>query len=258
VSNVIFAETKPPPASAAALGILVLDAESGERETLVTSLRLLRHMVRGVARTDEGKLETGLQHLDILVVSSDRLETDALDFARWVRHERPDTGIIAVTSRLRLEDRLAGYRSGIDLFLNRPTSTEELEAALRTLSKRAYPKVTPRANTSSGVTLNTATLQLLGSSAAVDISDTESSVLVALTNCSTQRLDSANLIEAAGKPLSKSTLEVLIVRLRKKLAQAGAAAPTIKSIRGVGYQLCVPVRVQPFVSNASSNQKELT
>jgi DNA-binding response OmpR family regulator len=43
--------------------------------------------------------------------------------------------------------------------------------------------------------------------------------------------------------VSKTTLEVQIVRLRKKLEQAGASAPNIKSIRGMGYQLCVPIVV---------------
>jgi DNA-binding response OmpR family regulator len=43
----------------------------------------------------------------------------------------------------------------------------------------------------------------------------------------------------------KKSLEVQIVRLRKKLENAGAASPTIKSIRSFGYQLCVPVTVRP-------------
>ena len=40
---------------------------------------------------------------------------------------------------------------------------------------------------------------------------------------------------------SKKALEVQIVRLRKKLQQAGAQEPTIKAIRGQGYRLCVKV-----------------
>jgi DNA-binding response OmpR family regulator len=31
------------------------------------------------------------------------------------------------------------------------------------------------------------------------------------------------------------------VRLRKKLADAGASDPSLKSIRGSGYQLCVAI-----------------
>jgi DNA-binding response OmpR family regulator len=38
---------------------------------------------------------------------------------------------------------------------------------------------------------------------------------------------------------SKKTLEVQVVRLRKKLLQAGAVDPVIRVIRGQGYRLCV-------------------
>ncbi len=43
---------------------------------------------------------------------------------------------------------------------------------------------------------------------------------------------------------SKSALEGQIVRLRRKLEQAGAKLPSIKAIRGIGYQLCVPLVIQ--------------
>jgi DNA-binding response OmpR family regulator len=36
---------------------------------------------------------------------------------------------------------------------------------------------------------------------------------------------------------------VRITRLRKKLAQAGAEGQCLESIRGLGYQLLVPVQV---------------
>lgn len=42
---------------------------------------------------------------------------------------------------------------------------------------------------------------------------------------------------------SKSSLEVRIVRLRKKLMAVGADKDCISNIRNVGYQLCVPVEI---------------
>ena len=43
--------------------------------------------------------------------------------------------------------------------------------------------------------------------------------------------------------VSKTSLEVRITRLRKKLSQAGAQGLCLESIRGIGYQLNVPVQV---------------
>jgi DNA-binding response OmpR family regulator len=94
--------------------------------------------------------------------------------------------------------------------------------------------------------LNLHTLQLGGPRGWVDVSDHECTLLRAFAQSASHRLDTACMLVHVGKAdddAAKRALEVQIVRLRKKLEQAGAPAPTIKSIRGIGYQLCVPVAV---------------
>ena len=64
--------------------------------------------------------------------------------------------------------------------------------------------------------------------------------------CACQRPPSGNLAahcsaEKEVTEANKKALEAQIVRLRKKLQQAGAQEPTIKAIRGQGYRLCVKV-----------------
>jgi DNA-binding response OmpR family regulator len=101
---------------------------------------------------------------------------------------------------------------------------------------------------SAALHLNPATLQIGGALSWIDISDTECTLLKVLSRSQDQRLDSNSLLECVGKALdtsAKRALEVQIVRLRKKLELAGAKAPTIKAIRGVGYQLCIPISLHP-------------
>jgi len=57
-----------------------------------------------------------------------------------------------------------------------------------------------------------------------------------------QQLETWQLIALTEKLVneaSKKALEVQIVRLRKKLQQAGADELTVKAIRGQGYRLCL-------------------
>ena len=73
-------------------------------------------------------------------------------------------------------------------------------------------------------------------------------LLTAFARAPGGRLESWQLAELLGSDLehfNKSSLELRIVRLRKKLSQAGATGPLIESLRSVGYQLMVPV--QAFV-----------
>jgi DNA-binding response OmpR family regulator len=81
----------------------------------------------------------------------------------------------------------------------------------------------------------------------VGVSKREAQLLGAFATAPEHMLDNVQLIALSGASndeLSKSALEVQIVRLRKKLEQAGASGPTFKAIRGTGYQLCVPLLVQ--------------
>ncbi|MDP1526103.1 MAG: helix-turn-helix domain-containing protein [Rhodocyclaceae bacterium] len=99
---------------------------------------------------------------------------------------------------------------------------------------------------SPSLALNPGTLQLGGPLGWVDVSDPECTLLKAFAHSSNQRITTDVMLDLVGKAandLGKRALEVQIVRLRKKLQLAGAPAPTIKSIRGTGYQLCIPVQI---------------
>jgi DNA-binding response OmpR family regulator len=96
------------------------------------------------------------------------------------------------------------------------------------------------------LSLNAFTLQIGGSAGWIDITDPECKLLKAFAMTPTRRLKTSSILELVGKEAGepgKRALEVQIVRLRKKLLQAGATDPTIKSIRGMGYQLCVPLQL---------------
>lgn len=96
------------------------------------------------------------------------------------------------------------------------------------------------------LSLNLRTLQLGGPHGCIDVSDPECRLLKALIASTDQRVDAGLLLEHVGKrddSAAKRALGVQLVRLRKKLAQAGAPSPTIKCIRGHGYQLCVPIQI---------------
>lgn len=113
------------------------------------------------------------------------------------------------------------------------------------------PQFIPSAPSPSPVSLslNLRTLQLGGPQGRIDVTDTECLLLKALAAAIDQRVDTPRMLEHAGKradTVAKRALEVQFVRLRKKLALAGAPAPTIKCIRGQGYQLCVSLEIHHF------------
>jgi DNA-binding response OmpR family regulator len=95
------------------------------------------------------------------------------------------------------------------------------------------------------LSLNPQSLQVGGVHGWVDISDPECELLRAFSENDHHRLDTSDMLALVGKAgeAGNRALKVQIVRLRKKLIQAGIQEPAIKSIRGQGYQLCVPIHV---------------
>ena len=79
----------------------------------------------------------------------------------------------------------------------------------------------------------------------------EKTLLVALCQAKDNTLESGYLSDLFTNPdiddfMSKHALEELIARLRRKLktAQGPEAEPAIKSVWGVGYQLCIHINIE--------------
>ncbi len=221
------------------LNIMVVEDHDALRDVTVEALAQRGHNVRGVDSAEALTDEPGLFPIDLLVIDLNLPGEDGLSLATRIRAAQPDIGIIMVTARNQVRDRMAGYDGGADIYLTKPTSSEELIAAVRALTRRIRPDevLLPAA-----LTLSLTTLMLHGPQANVSLSSHEAALLAAFVRAKEQQLETWQLIELTDKPISegsKKALEVQIVRLRKKLQQAGAAEPIIKAIRGLGYRLCL-------------------
>ena len=232
------------------LNIIVVEDHEALREVTVAALQVDGHHVTGVA---SGQALNALQAdpstppTDLLVLDLNLPGEDGISLARRIRQTQPGVGIVMVTARGRLAERMEGYESGADLYLTKPASLDELRTAIKALTRRlkrldsgrgAVPAATLR--------LNRRQLVLFGPAAQVELSAAEVELLAALARAPQQRLENWQLVELLGKTESiyrKSSLQVLIFRLRKKLAQAGASAHAIKVIRHIGYQLGVTIDV---------------
>jgi len=225
-----------------ALKIIVVEDYDDFRDSALAMLELQGHAVRGVSSSEALEDILASFRPDLLVLDVDLAYEDGLSLAFRLREVEPALGIVMLSDRGQGRDVANGYRSGADIYLTKPTTTEVLGAAVRALARRLRP-----INTSAQIVINPSTLQINGPKAVVNVSDHECALLIAMATAHDRRLETWQLIEASGQRFSDSTkaaLEVHLVRLRKKLAHAGAGVPVIKAIRGQGYQLCIAIEVR--------------
>ncbi len=227
------------------LKIIVVEDHDDLREMTVEALCEQGHHAIGVDSAEALSDWLGMPP-DVMVIDLNLPGEDGISLARRVRATQPSIGIIMLTARSNAVDRTTGYQSGADIYLTKPTSEEELGAALQAVARRLKPPGAVPDQRVFVFTLDMQRLMLSGPQAQVSLNALEATVVSALASALWQRLENWQLLKLLAKSeasYTKARLEVLIFRLRKKLVQAGADEYAIKVIRQVGYQLGVAVRV---------------
>jgi DNA-binding response OmpR family regulator len=215
------------------LDILVVEDNDELRELLIAVLREEGHRVGGVGCAED----VVVANFDLILLDLNLPGEDGFALARHVRRIKPDIGLIMVTARNLPEDRRDGYDSGADIYLPKPVSYSELCSAIDALTRRLKPET----NGLPYLQFHVRQKVLLGKTGQiVSLSARECMLLSALCGEFQQRLSSWQLIallKIQGAADTKATLELHVVRLRKKLQQAGDVYCTVQAIRGWGYQL---------------------
>jgi DNA-binding response OmpR family regulator len=152
-------------------------------------------------------------------------------------------GIVLMTARGQLSDRLEGYSSGADNYLIKPVEQSELLVCIQNLARRLKP-VAPQ--TAQALELNSHNLSLYGPQGTVAVTHGESMLLAGFIRAAGQKLErwqAMQLIDPNDKGLVTANLEMRISALRKKLSACGAPDDAIRTLRGFGYALSCPIKL---------------
>jgi DNA-binding response OmpR family regulator len=191
----------------------------------------------------------GREPIDLYVIDINLPGESGLSLSARLRQARPEAGIVILTARVGLTDRLAGYRDGgADVYLSKPVSPDELVLVLQGLGRRVrHPE------SAQGWTLSLRERTLTGPSPEqrFRLTHREKVLLVALIQAKDNAVESALLCDLytdddGAVEMTKHALEELVARLRRKFkaVQPEGAEPAIKSIWGFGYQLCILVTLR--------------
>ena len=232
------------------LNIIVVEDHEAMREVTVAALQGEGHQVTGVASAmalSVLQADPAVPAADLLVLDLNLPGEDGISIARRIRLQQPDVGIVMFTARGLLAQKMEGYESGADIYITKPASLDELRSAIAALTRRLKRPSTGIGTVPSPVlSLNRRQLVLSGPAGQVKVGAAEADLLAALAQAPQQRLENWQLVELLGKTESryrKSSLQVVIFRLRKKMVLAGAGDHAIKVIWQVGYQLGVVIDV---------------
>jgi DNA-binding response OmpR family regulator len=179
--------------------------------------------------------------VDVYVLDLNLPGRDGADYAASIRHANPQVGIIMFTARATPADISRGYQQGADVYLTKPVAPEALVGAIEALGRRMYPLGVPRFD----YVLDACQQTLSGPTGVVALKRTELALLAGFLKEPGQTLETWQVSEYLGQEeLNKPSLEVQLVRLRKKLIEAGAQPKSLRAVRLSGYQLCLRIRFE--------------
>ena len=237
-----------PPLSATTshkISVALVEDDRLLREELAYFLSARGFVVHAVgsAYTLDELLTT--EAVDIYIIDLNLPGEGGLSICNRLRRTVPEAGIIIMTARVTVHDRLAGYQQGgADFYLSKPVVPDELLMVLMSLGRR----MRPAGNTTQWrINLRDRTLAGPEEHQRLRLTHREKLLLLALAQAKDNQLGSDLLAEIfeedGGLPLSKHALEELVARLRRKFkaVQGPADGPIIKSVWGHGYTLCIPL-----------------
>jgi DNA-binding response OmpR family regulator len=166
---------------------------------------------------------------------------EGLAVARTLRARNVWTPILMLTARDTVEDVVAGFDAGADDYLRKPFAFDELEARLRSVTRRE--PVRQRDVLQVGdVSMNLATREVRRGDRAIDLSPRETAFLEYFMRNAGLILTRPMLEDALwerDRETASNVIDVFVRRLRRKL-DLGPGESLIETIRGVGYRLGQP------------------
>ncbi len=224
--------------------ILVVDDESSISDLISTSLRFVGFDVRTAATGSEAltvaeEFKPHAVVLDVMLPDSDGFEV-----CRQLRSEGLNIGVLFLTAKDGMEDKVAGLTIGGDDYMTKPFSLEELVARLRALLRRigvAEISTDDEKIRFADLELNEATHEVRRGGVLLEMSPTEFQLLRYLLINADRVVSKSQILDHVWQYDFRGDagiVETYISYLRKKIDIFDP--PLIHTVRGVGYRLRLP------------------
>ena len=224
--------------------ILVVDDESSISDLISTSLRFVGFDVRTAANGAQALqiAEEFKPHAMVLDVMLPDL--DGFEVCKQIRNEGVETGVLFLTAKDGMDDKVKGLTLGGDDYMTKPFSLEELVARLRALLRRTGVTQIDQDDEKirfADLELDEATHEVRRAGQLLDLSPTEFLLIRYLLINADRVVSKSQILDHVWQYDFRGDagiVETYISYLRKKIDIFNPSL--IHTIRGVGYRLRMP------------------
>lgn len=220
---------------------MVVEDDPALLRGLVDVLVYNGYEVKGLA--DGGQaLDAGLNESFDLIVLDVMLPTlDGFSICKGIRQKKPDQGIIIITAKGSEDDIVTGFNAGADDYISKPFSLREVMVRVEAVLRRT-------GKTPGDVEIRYREMFFDGKNLVVEHQNRTAELtrkemdIIAYLHRHRDRIVSKKelLIEVwqyADANIETRTVDIHMLKLRKKIAQLIGNTPFVTTIRGEGYRL---------------------
>jgi two-component system, OmpR family, response regulator len=231
--------------------VLVIDDDPSLQHMLVNYLEQHNMRVTSAAQKQEAMRQLAVAEPNVVILDLRLGQEDGLDLLRELRL-RTDVPVIITTGHRRDEiDRVVGLELGADDYVTKPFGLRELLARIRAvLRRRETGRIASQREIEQGRCrfggwqLDRRARRLTDPGGApVALTKGEYALLIAFLDAPQRPLSREHLLQATRihEDVFDRSIDVQILRLRRKLETDASAPRIIKTERGVGYVFTLPV-----------------
>ena len=181
-----------------------------------------------------------LYNYDVIIVDINLPDGSGLDLIRDLKKNNPATGVIVISARNSLNNKIEGLELGADDYLTKPFDMAELVARIKALMRRRNFDGNSSI-TVAGITVDTFRREVFSGQTKIDLTKSEYDILLFFVSNQGRVLARESIAEhiwGDNMDLADSFDFIYshIKNLRKKITATGIIDP-IKAIYGIGYKL---------------------
>ena len=221
--------------------ILVVEDDTALLRGLLDVLVFNGYEVKGVEDGGVGRRVGVDEQFDLILLDVMLPTMDGFSICKEIRKEKPTQGIIIITAKGAEDDIVTGFKAGADDYITKPFSLREVmvrvEAVLRRTGKNlGDEEVHCRGIFFDGKNLNAGTQDRL-----VDLTRREMDIVIYLHRHKDRIVSKKELLtevwQYADADIETRTVDIHMLKLRKKITTLIGDTPLISTIRGAGYRL---------------------
>lgn len=178
---------------------------------------------------------------DLIVLDLMLPTLDGLSICRTIREEKPRQGIVILTAKGAEEDIVEGFKAGADDYVSKPFSLRELMVRVEAVLRRAGKRIGDEEIRVRDLFFSGKTLTASYDDQSVELTRKEMDIILYLHRHQDRIVSKKELLTEvwnyADPDIETRTVDIHMLKLRKKITLLNPDASFIQTIRGEGYRL---------------------